>query len=184
MLYLQRLLSTSAATPVLQRAILSNSLVNFKGLPDTWIETDRMIEYHNGDMKRIFKARRGSSLDVERLFEYCSLNSAYFTTLQSKLERAFRVTRVKGAHTTKSAQRDVLAMAERLSKRSIACVPGRQSNHLAPDLLNEGARRLANEALSKFNNRYQVIEEDKDDSEPEDTPAGFFTNHSTREYYS
>ncbi|KAI9772518.1 MAG: hypothetical protein M1840_000723 [Geoglossum simile] len=51
MLYLQRLLSTSAATPTLQRAILSNSLVNFEGLSDSWFETDRMIEFHNGDMK-------------------------------------------------------------------------------------------------------------------------------------
>ncbi|KAI9772917.1 MAG: hypothetical protein M1840_008799 [Geoglossum simile] len=183
MLYLQRLLSTSAATPTLQRAILFNSLVNFKGLSGSWFETDRMIEFHNGDMKKIFKARQDSSLDLERLFEYCSLNSAYFTTLRYKLEQAFRVTRVKDTHATKSAQRDLLVMVEWLEKHSIIYIPGRRSNHIAPDLLNQGASRLANEALSKFNDRYQTID-DKDDSESEDAPTGFFTDGPAEEHYS
>lgn len=183
MLYLQRLLSTSAATPTLQRAILSNSLVNFKGLPDSWLETDRMIELHNGDMKKIFRARRGSSLNVERLFEYSSLNSTYFVLLQRKLERAFGVTRMKGTHTAKSAQQDVLAMAGQLATCSVDCIPNRQSNYIAPDLLNEGAYRIANEALCKFNNQHQLVEENDDDNESENSPTGFFTDGPAEGYY-
>jgi hypothetical protein len=49
------------------------SLVNFRGNYDSWFETDRMMEFHIGNMKDIFRARRGSSLNLEYLFEYCSL---------------------------------------------------------------------------------------------------------------
>jgi hypothetical protein len=45
MLYLQRLTSTRAATPKLQRAILANGLVNRRGKGDSWYETDRLVEF-------------------------------------------------------------------------------------------------------------------------------------------
>jgi hypothetical protein len=73
-------------------------------------------------------------------------------------------------------------MTEQLKKYSITYNLGRRSNHIAPDLLNQGVSCLANEALSKFNDRYQTIE-DKDDNESEDTPTGFFTDGPAREYY-
>ncbi|KAL9594963.1 MAG: hypothetical protein Q9179_005169 [Wetmoreana sp. 5 TL-2023] len=59
MLYLQRLISTSAASPELQRAILANGLVNPRGAADGWFETDRLVELHNGTLKKLFKDRRG-----------------------------------------------------------------------------------------------------------------------------
>ncbi|KAI9772517.1 MAG: hypothetical protein M1840_000722 [Geoglossum simile] len=73
-------------------------------------------------------------------------------------------------------------MAERLEKHSITYIPGRRSNHIAPDLLNQGASRLANEALFEFNDRYQTID-DKDDSESEDAPTGFFTDGPAEGHY-
>ncbi|KAH8743566.1 hypothetical protein F5883DRAFT_40480 [Diaporthe sp. PMI_573] len=62
MLYLQRLISTDAAAPELQRAILANGLVNPTGVHDSWYETDRLVEFHNGTLKTIFNDRRGSSV--------------------------------------------------------------------------------------------------------------------------
>jgi len=176
MLHLQRLLSTSAASPPLQRAILANSLVNFRGCHDSWLETDRMIELHNGDMKQMLKARRGSSMTVERLFEYCSLNAPYFVCLQREIECIFGVTRIKADHTTKSAQRDVIIMAKRLSKSSLALTPGRRTNHVAPDLINEGGRRLSDDGLQKFNDRTcsYLIDGFNDNGEPEEPPLEVF----------
>jgi hypothetical protein len=47
MLILWRLVGTSACDPVLQRAILANSLVNLRGWPDSFFETDRLNELLN-----------------------------------------------------------------------------------------------------------------------------------------
>src|SRR5436309_971712 len=55
MLYLQWLVSTPAATPELQRAILAHSLVNKRGTSNSWFETDCLVEIHNGKMKDIFR---------------------------------------------------------------------------------------------------------------------------------
>src|SRR5467141_1658455 len=67
MLQFQKLLTTSAS-PTLQRAILANNLVNFRGSHDSWFETDRMMEFHIGNMKDIFRAKRGSCSHLNHCF--------------------------------------------------------------------------------------------------------------------
>ena len=78
MLYLQYLISIPAATLELQRTILANGLVNHQGKRDSWYETDRLIEFHNGNLKKLFKAKHRSAITLDYLFEYCSLNTEFF----------------------------------------------------------------------------------------------------------
>lgn len=68
MLDFWRLISTDAADPVLQRAILANSLVNCRRKNDTFFETDRLIAIVNGKLKRVLlNKRHDSSISIEEL---------------------------------------------------------------------------------------------------------------------
>ena len=84
MLYLQHLFKGSQ--PYLIRAILSNSLVNLQGRSDSWFEIDRLIELHNGNMKKLFQAKRGSSIELESLFNNYALNSAHLEELGREID--------------------------------------------------------------------------------------------------
>src|SRR5436190_3644756 len=79
MLYLQHLLVNS--TPELQKAILSNSLVNLQGHSNSWFKMDQLVEFHNGDMKILYHARWGSTINLKQLFENYVLSSAYLANL-------------------------------------------------------------------------------------------------------
>lgn len=177
MLYIQRLFL--ASKPPLSQAILSNSLVNLQGHPNTWFETDRLVELHNGNMKSIFNAKRGSSIDLNHLFKIYSLNSAYLAKLNSEVERVFG-TKSNSDHTLKSAGKDIRLMAERLSTSSIIYTEGRSVKYRALDVLAIGARRLAGDTLFKFNAN-ECLEDDLDDSlleeEGKDQVVEQFFNH-------
>ena len=151
MLYLYRLISTSAASPQLQRAILANSLVNPRGAADGWFETDRLVELHNGTLKKLFKDRRGSAITLDYLFEHCALNTEFFANLASRIESLYGIDR-NGKHPEKSAKLDIMVMAQRLSRTgSIATHGGRTVKYKAADILHLGAIRVAGDALVKFN---------------------------------
>ncbi|KAF9882711.1 hypothetical protein FE257_005506 [Aspergillus nanangensis] len=157
MLYFQKLLTTSAS-PVLQRAILANSLINLRGHQDSWFETDRMMEFHIEDMKEIFKAKRGSTIHLDYLFQYCSLNSSFFRLLRSEIERIFHV-HVNPEHTVKSATYDLTIMAE------------------------TGPPGFVGEIMKKFNSRelrgYGIESEELEESETGDLPVDFFVLEDT-----
>ena len=89
MLYLQRLISTRAATPELQRAILANGLVNRQGKADSWYETDRLVEFHNGTLRKLLNAKRGSALTMDYLFEHCALNTEFFDSTEAAIMSSF-----------------------------------------------------------------------------------------------
>ena len=171
MLYLQRLFK--ASKPCLTRAILSNSLVNLRGCPDTWFETDRLVELHNGNMKKLFTAKRGSSIHLEYLFKNYSLNSAHLAELGNQIDRVFGA-RSNSEHTLKDARKDILVMAEMLYPSSLARISGRTVNHKAIDALAIGALRLSGDVLAKFNASQcfdepgpveSLIEHDREDTE-------------------
>jgi hypothetical protein len=67
MLYFQYLFANSELN--LCRAILSNSLVNCQGKLDSWFKINRLVELHNENLKEIYTARRGSTLNIEKLFQ-------------------------------------------------------------------------------------------------------------------
>jgi len=75
------------------------------------------MEFHNGNMKDIFKAKRGSSINFEYLFEYCSLNSLYFHLPRTRLEKAFDVHN-SSEHIVKSAKYGLTVMAEKLVRQN------------------------------------------------------------------
>jgi hypothetical protein len=148
MLYLQRLLANS--TPELRRAILSNSLVNLQGLSNSWFEMDRLVEFHNGNMKNLFHARRGSTINLEQLFKNYALSSAYITNLWNDIYKIFNIGR-DNEHTDKSAQRDIVTMAQRLSVGSVRLKVGRTVQYPAIDAVAIGTLKIALDALPKFN---------------------------------
>lgn len=152
MLYFQRLISTPAATPALQQAILANGLINLRGRPDSWFEFDRLVEFHNGTLKELLTARRTSSLNLDYIFRYLSLNSSTFFTIQDCIDGIFGLLR-NSNHTTKSAQFDIRIMAERLYGDSMALHNGRKVKFPALDLMADGAKRLSCDCLPKFNKK-------------------------------
>ena len=148
MLYLQRLFKGSQ--PYLIRAILSNSLVNLQGRSDSWFEIDRLIELHNGNMKKLFQAKQGSSIELESLFNNYALNSAHLEELGREIDRVFSA----GSnleHPSKDARKDILVMAEMLYPSSLARINGRTVNHEAIGAIAKGSYRLAGDVLAKFN---------------------------------
>jgi hypothetical protein len=175
MLYMQRLISTDAATPELQRAILANGLVNTRGAPHSWFETDRLVEFHNGTLKTIFRDRRGSSITVEHLLEHCALNTEFFKGMAENLE-SFLDMRSNSKHPEKSVQTDLLLMAQRLTRSgSITGTMRFPVRHEAVNLFEAAIPRVAGQVLCNFNKkestRYQYLYTgcfDDEDQERED----------------
>lgn len=85
MLYLYRLIATDATDPLLRRGILINSLVNYRGRPNSFSEIYRAVKIHNGNMKRILRERHTSSNILENLFEYSAINAPAFHNLHDEL---------------------------------------------------------------------------------------------------
>ena len=129
MLYLQRLISTNAASPELQRAILANGLINRRGKADSWYETDRLVEFHNLTLKELLNAKRGSSLTMDYLFEHCALNTDFFSSLAKRTELFYTIN-CNSEHPEKSAERDIRVMAQRLASRSPCARGGKSSIRL------------------------------------------------------
>ena len=111
MLYLQHLTSTDAATMELQCAILANGLVNHQGKVNSWYETDRLVEFHNGTLRKLLNAKCGSALMLDYLFEHCALNTNFFDSLAKQIEPFFSIN-YGHEHPEKSAKGDIRIMAQ------------------------------------------------------------------------
>lgn len=139
-LYLFHLTCTEAANPSLQRAILANGLINWQGKTNTWWETDRGVEVHNGNMKTIIRGRRTTNLDLDYLFDYCALNSTFYSRLQRALHGRFGADRNDDhKHTPKSAEADIRRLSIQL-KESI--LPEANCIYKVVDLFASGADKL------------------------------------------
>lgn len=153
MLYLKRLISTSAAAPELQRAILANGLVNLTGADDGWLETDRLVEFHNGTLKTILKDRRGSAITVRYLMENCALNTEFFKSLAHNME-SFLGMKHNGNHPERNVVKDLRMMARILVESgSITGTQRRPVKHEAIDLFDAAISKLAGGSLCKFNRK-------------------------------
>ncbi|KAI9845965.1 MAG: hypothetical protein M1837_004371 [Sclerophora amabilis] len=148
-LYFKRLTTTSAATAPLRRAILANSLVNNRGESDSWFETNWFLELHNSRMKEILKQRRTSSITLDYLFEYCSLNSAFFKGLEKHLKHLFGI-HVNTRHTVKQAHEDINNLANHFRDRSMKPTSNRTSTLQVPDIMNKGLAAIRTR-VEKFN---------------------------------
>ncbi|KAI9772494.1 MAG: hypothetical protein M1840_000699 [Geoglossum simile] len=96
------------------------------GLISYAFETDRLVELHNGKMKDILRTWHTSSITLDYLFEYCSLNSSFLKDLQRHVERIFGV-HVNSKHSTKSSQYDIITLAAELQKYSMKFHSGRKA---------------------------------------------------------
>lgn len=135
MLLLWRLVGTSACDPVLQRAILANSLVNLRGRPDSFFETDRLNELLNLQLKELLWARGNSTFGMDELFKWSVLTISYTGALRDIFERAFGE-RTNSEHTTKSPALDIRYLADQIRKDS---------------LLQRGYKKLAKDGVNTFN---------------------------------
>ena len=86
MLFLKRLILSKACDPMLQQAILSNSLVNTQGRLDSWLEVDLYIEHLNYKLKNQLYIYKNSTFDVNQLFKVTTLTSLYITKLHAIVE--------------------------------------------------------------------------------------------------
>ncbi|KAI9846753.1 MAG: hypothetical protein M1837_003602 [Sclerophora amabilis] len=183
MLYLKRLLSTSATDAALQRAILANSLVNVRGNSNTWYETDRAIELYNSRMKDILRTQHTSSIDLDYLFEYCALNAAQFKNLEWKVESFFEV-KLNSRHATKSARQDILILTRELKRWSMKFKCDRKVKFKVADLLGEGLGQIKS-ATDRFNehecgsgDETVAKEEDKKNQNAADPAIEYFHFHA------
>ncbi|KAI9769893.1 MAG: hypothetical protein M1839_003559 [Geoglossum umbratile] len=149
-------------------------MLYFKRQPNSWFETDRLVELHNGKVKDILRTWHTSSITLDYLFEYCSLNSSFLKDLQRHIEQIFGV-HVNSKHSTKSSQYDVITLAAELQKYSMKFHSGRSTANEAPDLNTRGLTRLS-EAIRRFNARESsasdldsMTEEEADTEEPVDS---------------
>lgn len=69
MLYLWWITSSSASDPVLQRAILTNSLVTCRNNCEHFMEADKLNELFNLELKETLHTKRTSTFGVENLFK-------------------------------------------------------------------------------------------------------------------
>jgi len=154
MLHLYRLIASSATTPELKLAILSNSLVNLRGKEDSWQEVDLFLEHLNLELKRQLWARKNSTFDVDLLFETTALNGPYCAKIRTVIESQFGEY-TNARHQLKSAADDIHMLAYELSYRSIRkSSSSRSSKFTAPDYLSDGIERFINEKrLQRFNER-------------------------------
>ncbi|KAJ5543532.1 hypothetical protein N7461_009535 [Penicillium sp. DV-2018c] len=88
-LHLYRLVSTEAAAPELRRALLGCGLVNLRGQPDSFFETDRLVELQNLQIKELMRNRGSSSADISHVFKSCLSTANYHLPLRAEFELAF-----------------------------------------------------------------------------------------------
>ena len=69
------------------------------------------MEFHNSNLKLLFKAKRSLSLDLETLLDTYLLSSMYFKDLHGKIEQLFNM-KSDSKQMSKSAQTDIRLMGE------------------------------------------------------------------------
>src|SRR5438034_5827625 len=119
MMFLKHLISTNACKSPLPKAILTNSLVNLQGKPDTWFEIDLFNEHLNYDLKELIYVWKNSIFNVDILFKTTALTGYYCSQLRTQLEK-FVGEQTNPAHTVKSPATDIHTLAYVLSKEGIS----------------------------------------------------------------
>jgi len=155
-LRLTRLVCASGACQVpLQDAILTNSLVNKRNLPDSHFEKDLDLEHHNRLLKEYRTHNRTSSLPAEFILGKASLTAPQTRILNERLGNQLN-RRANTFHPRKSASEDVLTLAKRLLPRSVQPTRGRDRDFEARDLMLEGIKAIES-CVQQFN---QLLDRD------------------------
>ena len=153
MLHLNWLLSDAVSAPHIQRAILAGSLVNLKGLPNTWKPIDLAMEHINYFYKEDMKLRKNSTHDMYKTFDDLAALSGYAQTLRTKFEMLWGE-KTTGKHSPKVPTQDMWSLALKLYKKGFAVARNRGTGPQfeSPDILKAGAEALG-EKIKDFNQR-------------------------------
>ena len=154
------LFRSGAASPALKKAILSNSLVNERGLPNLWYPADQKNELLNRDLKNELYDRRNSAFDVKVLFEQTALSVEYAAGLARELEHTIGE-HSNSRHIERDPTGDWLVLAERLmSENCVTFSPerGRSCGYTAPNLDAKAVPRSSASSTSLIQKQslYQV----------------------------
>lgn len=150
-----RWLFTSGGGDKVRRAILSCSLINLQGKPDTWMEMDYHMELLNGTFKVVLADRRSSSFDLDVLMHRTAMVLDYYATLKPAIERTFDI-HISNSHTRRTDKEQVFFLSQELSKSSIVQSSRHRSLGLeVPNTLTAGSASLWG-AIEAFNtNRFR-----------------------------
>lgn len=166
-LYLIWLTSTSAATDVLKRVILSMSVVNPSGLPNKFFGTDLMSEYLNGDVKKVIRDRRTSTMSIEFVFGYACKFATY---CKDHFRRMRHFVGVQSNNKQAPGKRaaDILILA-RDHRKEMVFRSGPKASEAAINLAKVGFARLGTR-VQEFNRRITgkavVIIHEEDNEHP------------------
>jgi hypothetical protein len=159
-LYFVHLTSTKAASTKLQRAVLSNSLVNSSGQRDSFYEKDRRLEFHNGYLKELKLHHRTSSLSPDKLLKRYSLLVPSFATLSKAMETAYKA-KQHGHHAFKPVNEELLSLGLLLCKGALCRHPKQVSKAPVHNLYFMGLKNIETR-VQEFNS---LIRDDEDNEE-------------------
>jgi hypothetical protein len=112
MLYFYWLLQDTVSSRELQVSILTGSVANTKGLPNTFLPMDRVREHLNCVLKRDMNSKN-STHDWKTTFQSLPLRSSYMAGLKKNLENETNIN-LSGKHTDKDSSFDVHSLAMKL----------------------------------------------------------------------
>lgn len=149
MLYFWWITSSSASDPVLQRAILANSLVTSRKKREHFMEADKVNELFNLELKETLRMKRTSTFGVVNLFKQSVLMSKHASLLRDIMEEAFGEA-TKNDHTVKSAAADIRSLAHLLAQSSLVYSPSRTAGFDPAPAFTFGKRNL-NDRIDSLN---------------------------------
>jgi hypothetical protein len=154
--YFKWLVSTSATSPILKKAIWSNMLVNLEGKRSTFYAVDLLIEHGNGALKEVLFRNRTSTFDLLDLFRREAILAGFHGSLRIAFENAFKV-HITGRHPDKVYETEIFMVASELARDSIRKVESKVS-YLAPDLLEDGWDKLGyGGKLDEYNSKFPSV---------------------------
>ena len=160
-LYMLHLTSSGASDEKLQDFVLANSIVNLKGQQDSNFELDRLLELHNGLLRRFINERTSfGNGDPDDLIRRWAVLGPLLDNLKSSLHKTFKLS-IDGAHPEKPSNDDVFTMAFRLHQNGEMCqqTTPRSSHFLARNLVVSGQQTLfEGDTVLSYNNRYEYFE--------------------------
>ena len=173
-LYMLHLLCSRASDKKLQDFVLANSLVNMQGRENSNFELDRLLELHNGLLRRFINERTCfSNGDADDMLRRWATIGPLLDGLKNSFHMALGM-RIDGTHPVKRASDDIFSLALRLQKNAEMCqqTTPRNSDFPAPNLVLSGQQVLfSGDTVFAYNCKYEYVEEAalEDEQMAEDT---------------
>ena len=146
LLRMVHMIDTDASSPSLQKAVLAGCLDNLRGLQNSHLAKDLLLELHNGFLKQNKSTRQSSTKDIPAFLDQTSLNSALMQQNRSSVEALTKTRLYSSKHPMKITTDDIFALARDLSNKTLVersvidpnRIEYRNTLHASPDLYIEG----------------------------------------------